>query len=187
VTALRQHKIVVFRLVVALFALLAAPAGIAAEWFELRSGESVTVRVHDGQVTIIDRSSASAISAFEMETLRRNQGIVVPPNAETVAPQLMYGSGAPAVVPGQIRITFRNVPGTESGGDLHSLLTLENGYGQSVLYRAVMHKGTQSKPTDVCEIIPGKFGFEYWPYKLDSLDLSDFRFADVDPNGMRCQ
>jgi hypothetical protein len=166
---------------------LAVPA-TAASHVMIRAGESLTVRINGSDLAIVERGPAPPLSPFEAESLQRAQGIVLPPGA-TVAPPvpLHTDTSAPTMIPGQVRITLRKISGAGSAAGPHSLLTIENGYGQSVMYRAVMHQGDRSSPTDVCEVIPGRPGFEHWPYEIDWLDLSQFELSAFDERKMRCQ
>jgi hypothetical protein len=67
------------------------------------------------------------------------------------------------------------------------MLTIENGYNRSFRYRAVMHRRDRSAPTDVCEVMANKPGFEHWPYQIEWLELSDLRLETPLPDQLRCQ
>jgi hypothetical protein len=67
-----------------------------------------------------------------------------------------------------------------------SVLVIENGFPISFLYAARIGKGDRSTVTDVCQTIPGKKGYEHWPYSIDWIEISDIRM--VEWNGhLRCE
>jgi hypothetical protein len=59
----------------------------------------------------------------------------------------------------------------------HAMLVLANGYGRAIAYRARITTRGQTRPTDVCIVIPNRHGFEYWPFRIDRLEISDMRFV----------
>lgn len=171
-----------------LTALAVLATAAATNMLTVHAGERVTMHVDERGLTIVDREQSPPLSSWEAQALREGQTIKVPPGVQTVPPVALESEPAnlPSIKPGQLRITFRKVP-ANAGSGVNVLLTLENGYGRSIAYRAVMHRGERAAPTDVCEVFPGKRSFEHWPFELDSLDLSDFQLVDSVDGQMRCQ
>lgn len=175
------------RVAVVAVALAWSSSTALADTLSVRAGESLRVSISDKGATVLSRESAPSLSAFEAEGLANAQALVVPPSAKTVPPVGLDQTNAapPKIVTKQLQITFRNVPGVNAG-TVHSFLTLENGYDHFVRYRAIMHRGDASRPSDVCDVLPGRTGFEHWPYKLNSVELSDFQLVDL-AGGVECQ
>jgi hypothetical protein len=83
------------------------------------------------------------------------------------------------VKPGQLKISFVSLkpPG-------HSLLIIENGYADALVYRARITVKGKPTATDVCLVLPGKRGYEHWPYPIEKIELSQLRrqpWQDGDP------
>jgi hypothetical protein len=148
----------------------------------LRTGESAVVRIGpDGAVAVESRGAASPMSAFETEALRQMAGTTVPEGSGVLPPVAITGGKAPPSAPDRIRLTLRDVPGKTPHD---ALLSIENGYARGLRYRAVMRRGDRSAPTDVCLVLPGKPGFEHWPFPLDAIDLKALQLVpwkDGDP------
>lgn len=141
----------------------------------LKSGETAVVRIEpDGAVAVESRGPAPAMSGFEAESLRQMAGTQVPEGSGPLPPVAITGRKAPPVAAGRIRLTLRDVAGKTPHD---TMLSVENGYGQGFRYRAVMRRGTRNAPTDVCLVLPGKPGFEHWPFQIDSIDLADLRLV----------
>ncbi|WP_028968629.1 hypothetical protein [Sphingomonas sp. URHD0057] len=169
-----------------LFFAVATAANSATDRLTIRAGESLTITIGDKGLAVLTREKAAPLSAFETEALHDGQAIVVPPEAKTVAPLAINHTDAPApkIRMGQLRIAFRTVSNSD-GTAMQSLLTLENGYARSLRYSAVIRRGEQSVPTDVCDVPAVKPGFEHWPYVLDAIDLSNFELLEGDQ--IECQ
>jgi len=96
---------------------------------------------------------------------------------------IVMGSAAPGIDPppvalGQIEIIFVVLDGKET------VLVMVNGYDQAVTYRARIWAEGRDAPTDVCLLLPGKRGYEQWPFAIDRIELSAFRtepWKDGDP------
>jgi hypothetical protein len=159
-------------------ALLAAPAAAqqGSAPISLVPGETVTVMVDDGErANVTARGPAPPLNAFQRELVRAYHdgaydqaiGPVSVPvrGSDTVAQP-------PPVARGEIRITFLAL----DGGRV-SWLTIENGYGRALSYRAVMHRDARSARTDVCQVRPGLRGFEWWPHPIARLELSQLRLV----------
>jgi hypothetical protein len=182
------------RAVVGIWALVAvfyaSPSIGAQNGVTLHPGETVTLRINHGAVTLVSRTAAKEISDFEADVLRKSQMVDVPPDAKTMPAMGVYDGEMPveppSTVPDEISITFRKVPGILRGSSEHSFLTILNGYPAGVRYRAVMHRNGLVTATDVCGVLPRRIGTEHWPYVLDALDLSDFRFESFTEANVPC-
>ena len=175
----------VVRLCAALSAFAASPS-IAAQSVTIHPGETVTLSVQNGSVTVLNRTGAKEMGDFESDLLRKSQMVDVPPDVKTMPAMGLYRGEVPVDPPkiaaGVVSITFRHVPGIVRGSSENSFLTILNGYPAGLRYRAVMHRNGQAAATDVCGVLSQRTGTEHWPYAIDSLDLSDFRlepFADA--------
>jgi hypothetical protein len=65
-----------------------------------------------------------------------------------------------------------------------TMLALENGYDEGLVYRATIEVKGRSQPTDVCLVLPGKRGYEHWPYAITKITLHHFsrvHWSDGDP------
>jgi hypothetical protein len=144
--------------------LVLSPVVTFAAPLTVRVGESLSVSIGNKGVTVLSRQTAPPLTAFEAEGLGYSQTLVAPPGAKTVPPVGIDHTMAfpPRIPANQLQITFRKVPGQEVG-KIDSFLVLENGYDHFVRYRAIMHRGESSHPTDVCDVLPGRTGFEHWP------------------------
>ena len=76
------------------------------------------------------------------------------------------------VVPGRIEIVFEVVEGKDT------VLAIRNGYPQGLTYRARITRAGRSGPTDVCLVMPGKRGYEHWPYVIDKIELTELTLVD---------
>ena len=154
--------------------LVLAPVAAAAQTVTIRRGETVTLAIDDKGATVVERADTVPTN-FEIvgsaEAQRGDYDQAIGPNTQ---PMGKTGSGAlaPKLEPGKIVLRFIRTPGKDQ-----SLLSLQNGYGQALVYRAVMHVGKELQPTDVCLVMPGKLGIEHWPFAIDALDLSELRLV----------
>ena len=82
---------------------------------------------------------------------------------------------APRAEAAKIRVRFTPTP------QGHSLLVIENGYDQGLIYRATITARGRTAPTDVCLVMPGKAGVEHWPFEIASIELTDFRLVAWKP------
>ncbi|HEY0311828.1 MAG TPA: hypothetical protein VGC56_04975 [Allosphingosinicella sp.] len=155
---------------------LVAAAPPPASTVSLASGESIVVRVDsDGAVTAAAPVPAPPLTDLDAYSLGKIASTEVPQDAKVLAPAFtLKGEGPPPtrIARGQIRFTFRDVAGRTPH---EALLTIENGYRQGLTYTAVIGLGGRSKPTDVCLVLPGKRGYEHWPFPLDRIELANLR------------
>lgn len=166
------------RSALALAAALWTSAGLAqppAADVSLRTGETAVVRIApDGAVAVESRGPAQPMNAFEATSLREMAATQVPAGTGSLPPVEITGRQAPSLAPGRIRLTLRDVAGKTPHD---AMLSVENGYDRGFRYRAVMRRGTRSAATDVCLVLPGRHGFEHWPFPLDAIDLSALRLV----------
>jgi ABC-type amino acid transport substrate-binding protein len=169
--------------------LLAAAASAAPGSLFIKTGESIVVRVGaDGAMSVESRAAAPTLSGFEQSALAQMQAALaqVPPDAKTLPAMPILGpkdTKVPDIRPNSVRLTFRAV-----AGGSEAMLWIENGYDGAFRYRAVMHRGERSAPTDVCQVMPKKPGAEHWPFQIERLELSEARLEPwQDGQGIRCQ
>lgn len=159
-------------------ALVLAPAAANAQALTIKRGETATLTVDDNGARVVERAD-TVPSNFEIagsaEAQRGDYDQAVGPNVKAMG-QTGSGALAPKPVPDKIVLRFIQTPGKDQ-----SMLSVQNGYGRALVYRAVMHMGKTSQPTDVCLVIPGKLGIEHWPFAIDALDLSELRLVAWKP------
>jgi len=141
----------------------------------LQVGDAATFRLApDGAATVAEQRGRAEWTDYDVAVARHLSGLPIPeravpfasPLGRDVAPQ------EPPVAPDIVRVKFLSIAGQ------HSLLVIENGYDRAIAYRARMVRGDQSRPTDVCIVIPRKHGFEHWPFVIERLEISDMHFVD---------
>jgi len=142
----------------------AAPSGVS-----LAPGEGVTVEFDPaGGPRIVARTDRPAsLSDRERDMLGgvRDNPAAMGANSVRVA-----GDGYVASQPvTHNRIEFRLlvVPPHDT------VLMIDNGYEQGLIYRAAILVNDRSTPTDVCLVMPSRHGVEHWPYLIDHIELSD--------------
>lgn len=143
-----------------------ASAGIA-----IVPGQQIVLRIADtvsvASVARVEPTPVDMVSAREQMAIPTPAG----PVAEGTPVYRRPGEAPPHPQPGQVALRMFVVDGRAT------ILVVENGYHQALVYRARELRGGRSQPTDVCIVIPAKSGYEHWPYRIDRLDLSDFRFV----------
>ena len=158
------------RILLAAAALLALPAApsSAADKVSLRPGEMAIVVIDDGGRVSVERGGAARPMSDEDRAMVRDLLLNHPeafgPQAALIRADL--ARPAPPVARGEIRFSFIAL-----GERNDTLLIVENGYDRGLRYRAVMSRGSRSEPTDVCVVVPGRRGYEHWPYPIDRIDL----------------
>lgn len=161
-------------LVLAGTAALAQPQGNVA----LAPGEAITFQFDDGGVPAGSPTRGAAEwTPFDLAAARHLAGLT-PPDAPVQATSIPADGSFPdpePIPPGTLRLRFLSI------AERHSLLVIENGTGQALVYRARMTLDGETRPTDVCLIAPGQHGFEHWPHPIARLDLTDFRFVPWRP------
>jgi hypothetical protein len=159
--------------------LMLAPVTAAAQTVMIKRGETVTVAIDEKGAREVDRAETVPTN-FEIvgaaEAQRGDYDQATGPNFKAMGGNTGSAALAPKPEPGKIVLRFIRTPGKDQ-----SLLSIQNGYGQALVYRAAMHVGKNSQPTDVCLVLPGKLGIEHWPFAIDALDLSDLRLVAWKP------
>jgi hypothetical protein len=132
--------------------------------------EAIILRLDESGATFARENPGRAEwTPFDLAVARHLAG-VVPPKGPAPAMDLPADGSlppAPAVQPDRLRLRFMSIAGQ------HSILILENGYGRGIVYRARITRGADTRPTDVCLVVPMRFGFEHWPYPLERIEISD--------------
>jgi hypothetical protein len=162
---------------------IASPA--MAQGITLARGEEAVLEISDNDLADAARGPTSA-TPFE-QAVGRQVGGVKPPQAPVTQGQPMpRDSGLPAApVPDAGQARFRFLPVPETGG---SLLVIHNGYAQALVYQAKITSNDKTQPTDVCLVVPGKLGVEYWPYAISAIEVSAFKLVDWKPeDGVPCK
>jgi hypothetical protein len=158
------------------FAIAASPAEAQTiPPISLEIGEAVTVWIDDGgAASEVERHRASW-SRFDLAAARHLAGMTPPDAPVSEGTPFSVAEASPDPIPeGQIRIRLLSI------ADRHALLVVENGNGLALSYRARMTRDGQTRPTDVCVVLPHLPSYEHWPHPIVRLDLSDFRFIRWD-------
>jgi hypothetical protein len=153
-------------------------------------GQGVVVRVAaDGTLQADAPAEAAPLNAFESGAVAAMK--TTPSVGTGVQPPVVIGQKTltPPIVPaGQVRLTLRNLPADAAGGNGQTMLEIENGYDGALRYRAALRRGGRSTPTDVCIVMPHRLGFEYWPYPVEEVDISDVRVVPWhEGDGITCE
>lgn len=164
-----------FAMALAASVLLASPAlAQSRASVTLEPGDAATFRLDpDGAATVSRQAGRAEWTPFDVAAARHLSGLPIP--AQAVPFGTIVGADVlpppPPIEPDVVRVKFLSIAGR------HSLLVIENGYDRAIAYRARMTSGGQTRPTDVCFVIPRKHGFEHWPQVIDRLELSDMHFV----------
>ena len=162
------------RLAAVVAALLAFPAE-AGDIPEIRlvPGEAVTVRFDDGGRIGKPSRSRAEWTRYDLLAARVLAGMTPPAEAMPEGISLGELDGVkPGPIPGdEVRMRFLSI------GGQHALLVVENGQGRGLRYRARMTVDGETKPTDVCIVLPRRPSYEHWPFRIERLQLSDFEFV----------
>jgi hypothetical protein len=135
-------------------------------------GESFTIHIDEGGRASMPARGQAQWEPFDIVAARQMAGITPPAAPETQARVLNSAGGVSPrpIPPGEIRIRFLTI------ADRHALLVVENGQDRALAYRARMTSDGQSRPTDVCVVLPHLPSYEHWPHRIERVELSDFRF-----------
>ena len=153
----------------------AAAAPVAAQdipELALSPGEAVTVRIDGGGRGLAPERGKAEWSDFDVYAARHLAGITPPEAPIPVATPFPSSSADPSPEPvpaGLVRVRLHSIAGK------HTLLVVENGLDRALAYRARMTANGQSRPTDVCVVMPGQPSYEHWPHPIDRIELSAFR------------
>lgn len=168
-------KISAYLLGLALIAAPAAAQDIPA--VRLAPGEAVTFRFDDGGRVGAPVRGEAVWSRFDIVAARHVAGMTPPdePATETFAIPETDGVRPDPIPPHEVRMRVLSVAG------LHTMLVIENGEGQALTYRARMTVKGETHSTDVCVVLPHAASREHWPYPIERLELSNFRFIPWAP------
>ncbi|MES2443580.1 MAG: hypothetical protein V4574_12185 [Pseudomonadota bacterium] len=154
---------------------LAAPAQAQVA---LEPGQGVTVHIGNDDVAKTGAIGPAALAAHDQVFLRQL------PGAYASGQELVFSSvqDAPPMAPDALTLRFIVIDGKST------MLALENGYDDAIRYRARITVRGKSQPTDVCLVIPGKRGYEHWPYAIERIELGEFtHFAWKDGDPLPCE
>jgi hypothetical protein len=180
-----------FRMVQAAFAAAATAAVTAAaaalvQPLQVKSGESVTLTIDDGGRTVeTSRGAARAMTPFERAAAANFSSQLAQatgPNAVSLRAG-ERGMPEPDRIPaGAVELTLRPL------GDNAMMLVVRNGYSGALSYKAVLTRGDRAVRTDVCEVLPGKPGFEHWPYGFDTIAVYDLKLVPwIEGQSLTCK
>lgn len=155
-------------------ALLASP--LQAEdipRIRLAPGESVTVRFDDGGRIGEPSRARAKWTGYDVLAARELAGMTPPKEAmpEGIAMGELDGLSPDPIPADEVRVRFMSID------DKHALLVVENGQARGLRYRARMTVDGETKPTDVCIVLPRRPSYEYWRYRIERVELSDFEFV----------
>jgi hypothetical protein len=152
----------------------------------LSSGQGTSVTIgSDGKVEM-GKVHPAALGPHDLEALdqMRISYKTAKVKSGVMPPVMMRATEAtmPDVAPGRVEIVFVVI------GEKDSVLVMLNGYDQGLTYRATIFVKGRSGPTDVCLVMPGRRGYEHWPYAIDRIELTAFQFEDWKPgNPVPCK
>lgn len=152
----------------------------------LTSGQGVSVSIGGDGAVRPDKVRPAALGPHDFEALDQMRVAykATKPAGEVLPPVMMSNTEIPmpAIAPGRIEIVFVVI------GDKDSVLLILNGYDQGLTYRATITARGRSAPTDVCLVMPGKRGYEHWPYAIDKVELTALTLVDWSPeDGVPCK
>jgi hypothetical protein len=162
----------IFAPIVLAAALAAAPA--ASQTITLAPEEAVTLRMDGKDGLAVATHGRAEWTPFDLAVARNflrglyDRG-VGPNSVPTALPGM---PDPPAIVPGQVRLRFLLIAGR------HAELLLENGFDRALVYRASITVAGQTRPTDVCVVLPSNRSSEHWPDAIERIELSDFELVD---------
>src|SRR4051794_40691286 len=136
--------------------------------------QAITLRLDESGATVAREDAGRASwGPFELAVARQFSGLPPPKGAAPAIGIPSDGSlpPAPPVQRDRLRLRFMSIAGQ------HSILILENGYERATVFRARIIRGSEARPTDVCLVMPMRFGFEHWPYPLDRIEISDIHLV----------
>lgn len=166
------------RLAILAAALLAFP--VAAKdipAISIAPGEAVTVRFDDGGRIGEPSRARAKWTRYDVLAARELAGMTPPQEAMPEGIPMGELDGVkPDPIPGdEVRVRFISI------GDQHAMLVVENGQGRGLRYRARMTVRGETKPTDVCIVLPRRPSYEHWPYRIERIQLFDFEFIPWNP------
>lgn len=136
-------------------------------------GESVTVKVGDGEPQVISSGPASAVINDEQATAAVSEVLSVGDEALVTGVPMSKAVIETTAPFETLRIAFRQPPESE-----HSILVVQSGYGEGVDYNALItdFPSITTAYTTTCQVLPGKLSLEHWPYAITHIALYNFAF-----------
>ena len=140
-------------------------------------GQAVTVPIDEGDRAGAIERYAAQWTPFDLVAARHLAGQRPPEAPEPVASPITGPEDAepPPIPGGQVRLRFHSIAGR------NTLLVVENGLGRAIAYRAQITSNGETKPTDVCLVMPGLPSYEHWPYPIQRIELTGFRYVPWRP------
>jgi len=150
-------------------AIAAAPAAAQpSDSVRLIPGDAAVVHIDAGVMAADVQRGGARWTPLDLAAARHMAG-QAPIDVPATTPQPLPNGQMPPpppIAPGEIRMRLHDVAGQ------HTLLVIENGYDQALIFHARMTRGARSQATDVCLVVPNNRSFEHWPEPLDALELS---------------
>lgn len=167
--------------------LSAIPATAGAQTVKIARGDTVTLIMGDDDALHVNDTAKTEANPYEVnatvEFQRGDYAAAIGANSLPMTADSGAGVLAPTPARGKVVLRFVRSPNKDD-----SLLSIQNGLGVAIAYRATMTIGGKSQATDVCLVPPGKLGNEYWPHRIDTLALSDFRLVPWSAgDGVKCE
>jgi hypothetical protein len=135
----------------------------------LAPGQSATLTVGGkGEAARVVRRGRGEWTPHDLAAARHLVGQPIPDAPVPTAEALPGGAQVPPVDRGAVNLRLMAI------ADRHALLIVENGYGEALVYRARMTQSGNTRPTDVCVVLPANRSYEHWPHPIDRIELSDF-------------
>lgn len=155
-----------------------AVAAPASAQVTLAPGQGVTLTFGGSGEAMASDVHPAALGPHDMDALEQMRIAykAAKPKPGVLPPVVMnYTDAAPAITPGRIEIVFVVI------GEKDSVLAIVNGYARGMTYRATITTRGRAQPTDVCLVLPGRRGYEHWPYAIEKIELTEFTLVDWAP------
>ena len=168
-------------------AVLAMPAAVGAQTVTVKRGETVTLLMGDDDALHATETATIDANPYETnisaEFQRGDYDAAMGANSLPMAADSRSGALAPTPARGKVVLRF-----VRSQNKDDSLLSIQNGLGAALVYRATMTVNGKARPTDVCLVPPGRIANEYWPHSIDALELANFRLVPWSAgDGVKCE
>jgi hypothetical protein len=159
------------------FAAAGAAHAQAIPPISLAPGDAVVVRIDEGGVAAAPERNEARWTRFDLVAARQLAGMTPPKTPmDHDIPIMGTAEARPDPIPNnEVRFRFLTI------ADRHALLVVENGQDRALAYRARMTVRGETRPTDVCVVLPGLPSYEHWPHTIERIELSDFRFVPWPP------
>lgn len=161
---------------------LAAPVLQAADVpVLLKPGEAVALASDATGFEAIDRGAA-VLTALDRAAASQIAQEPIPDAPVPVGkPLAVPGLEPDAIAPERVTAKLFALPNGAT------MLVIENGLDRAIRYHAVIMRGGQLTPTDVCLVPAGKRSYEYWPHTMEGLQLDRFEPVAYDGGTVPCE